>query len=66
MSIGILRGLPIERTPRSQSAGLSSKLPSPILVSGPVLMLALDGAEKSLMHFRAAAIGTGNTGGDSP
>jgi hypothetical protein len=33
-------------------AGLSSKLPSPTFISGPVLTLLLDGAEKSLMHFR--------------
>jgi hypothetical protein len=32
-------------------AGLSSKLPSPTFVSGPVLTLLLDKAEKSLMHF---------------
>jgi hypothetical protein len=32
-------------------AGLSSKLPSLMFISGPVLTLLLDGAEKSLMHF---------------
>jgi hypothetical protein len=35
-------------------AGLSLKLPSLMFVSRPVLMLALDGAEKSLMHLRVA------------
>jgi hypothetical protein len=35
-------------------AGLSSKLPSPMFVSGAVLTLLLDGAEKSLMHLRPA------------
>jgi hypothetical protein len=33
-------------------AGLSSKLPSLAFVSGLVLTLLLDGAKKSLMHFR--------------
>jgi hypothetical protein len=35
-------------------AGLSLKMPSPMFVSGPVLMLALDGADKSLRHLQAA------------
>jgi hypothetical protein len=35
-------------------AGLSSKLPSVMFISGPVLTSVLDGAEKSLMYFRAA------------
>jgi hypothetical protein len=43
-------------------AGLSSKLPSPMFVSRPVLMLALDGDEKSLMHLRVA-ISVGSCGG---
>jgi hypothetical protein len=47
------------------SASLSSKLPSPTFVSGPILMLALDGAKKSLMHFRET-IGTGTTCGVDP
>jgi hypothetical protein len=34
--------------------GLSSKLSSLMFVSGPVLTLALDGAEKLLMHLWAA------------
>jgi hypothetical protein len=47
------------------SAGLSSKLPSLRFISGPVLILAIDGAEKSLIHFRAV-IGTGSTHGVDP
>jgi uncharacterized membrane protein len=43
-------------------AGLCSKLPYPTFISGLVLSLALDGAEKSLMHFRAA-ISAGSCGG---
>jgi hypothetical protein len=46
-------------------AGLSLKLSSPMFVSGPVLTLALDGAEKSLMHFQAA-ISAGSCGGGDP
>jgi hypothetical protein len=46
-------------------AGLSFKLTSLMFVSGPVLMLALDGAEKSLMHFWAAII-AGSCGGGDP
>jgi hypothetical protein len=46
-------------------AGLSSKLPSPMFVSGPVLMLALDGAEKSLMQPQTA-ISAGSRGGGDP
>jgi hypothetical protein len=42
-------------------ADLSLKLPSLMFVSGPVLMLALDKAEKSLMHLRAA-ISAGSCG----
>jgi hypothetical protein len=45
--------------------GLSSKLPSSIFIFGPVLTLALDGAEKSLMHLRAA-ISAGLCGGGDP
>jgi hypothetical protein len=45
--------------------GLSSKLPSLMFVSGPVLTLTLDGAEKSLMHLRAA-ISAGSCGGGDP
>jgi hypothetical protein len=43
--------------------GLSLKLPSMMFISGPVLMLALDEAEESLMHFRTA-ISAGLCGGD--
>jgi hypothetical protein len=46
-------------------AGLSSKLPSLMFISGPVLMLALHGAEKSLMHLRAA-ISVCSCGGGDP
>jgi hypothetical protein len=46
-------------------ASLSLKLPSPMFVSRPVLMLALDGAEKSLMHFQAA-INAGSCGSGGP
>jgi hypothetical protein len=46
-------------------AGLSLKLPSLMFVSGPILTLALDGAEKSLMHIRAA-ISAGLHGGGDP
>jgi hypothetical protein len=35
-------------------AGLSSKLPSLTFIFGLVLTLLLDGAKKSLMHFRPA------------
>jgi hypothetical protein len=45
--------------------GLSLKLPSLMFVSRPVLMLALDRAEKSLMHLRAA-ISVGSCGGGDP
>jgi hypothetical protein len=45
--------------------GLSSKLSSLMFVSGPVLTLALDGAEKLLMHLWAA-ISVGLCGGDDP
>jgi hypothetical protein len=41
------------------------KLPSPMFVSGLVLMLALDGAEKSLMHLQAA-LSSGSCGGGDP
>jgi hypothetical protein len=37
-------------------AGLSLKLPSLMFIFGPVLMLALDRAEKSLMHLRVAVV----------
>jgi hypothetical protein len=37
-------------------AGLSLKLPSPTFVSGLVLTLLLDGAEKSLMNFRPPSV----------
>jgi hypothetical protein len=46
-------------------AGLSLKLTSPMFVSGPILMLALDGAEKLLMHIQAA-ISAGSHGGGDP
>jgi hypothetical protein len=46
-------------------ADLSSKLPSPMFVSRPVLMLALDGAKKLLMHLQAA-ISAGLCGGGDP
>jgi hypothetical protein len=46
-------------------AGLSLKLPSLMFISGPVLMLALDGAKKSLMHLRVA-INVGSCGGGYP
>jgi hypothetical protein len=46
-------------------AGLSSKMPSLVFVSGPVLTLALDGDEKSLMHLQAA-IGACLFGGGDP
>jgi hypothetical protein len=46
-------------------AGLSLKLPSSMFVSEPVLKLALDGGEKSLMHLRAA-ISVGLWGGGDP
>jgi hypothetical protein len=46
-------------------AGLNLKLTSPTFVSGPVLMLALDGAEKSLMHLQTA-ISEGSCGGGDP
>jgi hypothetical protein len=36
-----------------------------MFVSGPVLTLALDGAEKSLMHLRVA-ISVGSCGGGDP
>jgi hypothetical protein len=46
-------------------AGLSSKLPSLKFFSRPVLTLALDRAEKSLMHLRAA-ISAGSYGSGDP
>jgi hypothetical protein len=46
-------------------AGLSLKLPSLMFVSGPVLMLALDGVEKSLMLLWVAII-AGLCGGGDP
>jgi hypothetical protein len=46
-------------------AGLSSMLPSPTFISGAVPILALDGAEKLLMHFQAA-ISTGSSCGVDP
>jgi hypothetical protein len=46
-------------------AGLSSKLPSLMFISRPVLTLALDGAEKSLMHLWAA-ISVGSCRGGDP
>jgi hypothetical protein len=61
MNVTILRG----RCTMLMRAGLSLKLPSLMFVSRPVLMLALDGAEKSLMHLRAA-ISAGLCGGDDP
>jgi hypothetical protein len=45
-------------------ASLSSKLPSPTFISGPVLTLLLDGAKKSLMHFRPAYCAGSGGGGD--
>jgi hypothetical protein len=44
--------------------GLSLKLPSPMLVSSPVLPLLLDGAKNSLMHFRPAICVCSCGGGD--
>jgi hypothetical protein len=44
---------------------LSSKLPSLMFVSRPVLTLALDGAEKSFMQLQAA-IGAVSCGGGDP
>jgi hypothetical protein len=49
----------------SMRVGLSSKLPSLMFVFGPVLTLAPDGAEKSLMHLQAA-ISTGSCGSGDP
>jgi hypothetical protein len=46
-------------------AGLSMKQPSLMFISGLVLTLALDGAEKSLMHFRVA-INVGSCGSGYP
>jgi hypothetical protein len=46
-------------------AGLSSKLSSLMFIFGPVQMLALDRAEKSLMHIRAT-ISVGSCGIDDP
>jgi hypothetical protein len=46
-------------------AGLSLNLPSLMFVYGPILTLALDEAEKSLMHFRAT-ITVGSCGGGDP
>jgi hypothetical protein len=54
LSISILRGLATEWALLHHVDGLSSKLPSPMFISGPALTLALDGAEKSLMHLWAA------------
>jgi hypothetical protein len=48
------------------SVGFNLKLPSPTFVSGPVFMLALDRAKKSLMHLQAIAMSTGSTYGDGP
>jgi hypothetical protein len=45
--------------------GLSLKMPSPMFVSGLVLTLALDEAEKSLMHLQAA-ISVGSCGSGDP
>jgi hypothetical protein len=45
--------------------GLSLKLPSPMFISGLVLTLVLDEAEKSLMHLRAAISAGSCGGGDS-
>jgi hypothetical protein len=46
-------------------AGLHLKLPSLTFVTGPVLTLLLDEAEKSLMHFQPA-IYEGSCGGGDP
>jgi hypothetical protein len=46
-------------------AGLSSKLPSPMFISRPILTLELDGADKSLMHLQVA-INAGSCGGGDP
>jgi hypothetical protein len=56
MSISIFRGLATEWLccTMLMRAGLCLKLPSSMFVSGPVLTLALDGVEKSLMHLWAA------------
>jgi hypothetical protein len=45
-------------------AGLSLKLPSPMFISRLVLTLALDEAEKSLIHLRSASSAGGCGGGD--
>jgi hypothetical protein len=46
-------------------AGLSLKLLSSMFISRPVLTLALDGADKSLMHLQAS-ISAGLCGGGDP
>jgi hypothetical protein len=46
-------------------AGLNWKLPSLMFISRPVLMLALDKGENSLMHLWAA-ISVGSGGGGDP
>jgi hypothetical protein len=67
MSISILGALPQNGLCCTMllRADLSLKLPSLIFVSRPVLMLALDGAEKLLMHLWAA-ISAGSCGGGDP
>jgi hypothetical protein len=63
MSIGIVETLPQNGLccTMLMRAGLSSLM----FVSGPVLTLALDKAEKSLMHLRAAISAGLCGGGDS-
>jgi hypothetical protein len=67
MSISILQSLVAKWAllHHVDEAGLSLKLPSSMFVSGPVLTLALDRPEKSLMHL-LAAISVGSCGGGDP
>jgi hypothetical protein len=67
MTISILRGLAAEWAllHMLMRASLSLKLPSPMLISKPVLTFALDEAEKSLMHLQAAICAGSCDGGDS-
>jgi hypothetical protein len=60
MSISILRGLAAERAllHHVDESWFKFKLPSLMFISGPVLMLALDRAEKTLMHLPVKAINT--------
>jgi hypothetical protein len=67
MSTSIFRGLAIEWAllHHVDESWFKLKLPSLMFIFGPVLMLALDGVEKSLMHLRAA-ISAGSCGGGDP